>query len=229
MDKFAVLQDMPLLSSCRSETISIIASDTYLRKFDKDSVVMTADMAIHRIAIVANKARMKVLAVNQKTGDEYIAYILSYGDIFNVTTFFDGKKDYLHAEAIDDLEILFCNIDIARGWINNLEDFNKNLLRYLSERLRMVQKFNLNRTFYSIEVRLAKLIYENIVDDDHPLNLLNDLSHKELAEMLGTSRAVVNRNLQKLKDDNLINIQRKKILIQDYQKLQDYIEHHSFF
>lgn len=228
MEKHRILQNMPLLKSCSEETLSIIASDTYHKKYNKNDFVMTSDAAIHKIAIIANKGRMKISATNQNTGEEYIAYILTFGDFFNVTTLFDGKKDHLQAVALDDLDIFYCSIDVARGWINHLEDFNKNLLKYLLERLRMVQKFNLDKNFYSIEIRLAKLIFENIVSDENPLNLINDLSHEEIAKMLGTSRAVVNRNLQKLKKDNLIDIKRKNILIKDYKKMKDYIEQHSF-
>ena len=141
---------------------------------------------------------------------------------------FDGRKDALYAVAVDDLEILFCNIDIARGWINHREDLNKNLLRYLSKRLQTVQNYNLDRTFYSVEVRLAKLIFENIASNENHLNLINDLSHDEIAKILGTSRAVVNRNLQKLREEDLIEIKRKKILIEDYEKLKAYIEQQSF-
>lgn len=228
MEKYTILQNMPLLINCSPATLNVIASDTYHKTIKKNELVMTPDAAIHKIAMVANKGRMKICATSQKTGDEYTAYILTYGDLFNVTTLFDGTKDYLEAEAIDDLDILYCNIDIARDWINHLEDFNKNLLRYLSERLRMVQKFNLDKTFYSIEIRLVRLIFDNITSDENHLNLINEFSHYEIANMLGTSRAVVNRNLQKLKKDNLIDIKRKKILIHDYKKMKDYIDHNSF-
>lgn len=228
-DKISILQKMPLLKNCSDETIQRIAHDTYHRSYEKNSFVMSSETAIHRIAIVANTGRMKISATNQKNGEEYIAYILTYGDIFNVTTFFDGEKDHLQAEAIDNIEILHCNIDISRDWINSCEDFNKNLLGYLTNRLRMVQKFNVNRTFYSIEIRLARLIFDNVVGDKNKLNLINDLSHEEIAKLLGTSRAVVNRNLQKLKADHLIDIKRKKILIEDYEKMRDYIEEQSYF
>lgn len=219
---------MPLLNDCGDATLNAINKDTYAKKFSKNELVMTADSAIHRIAIVANRGRMKISAINHQNGEEYTAYLLTFGDIFNVTTFFDGKKDHLQAVALDDLDILFCNIDIARSWINRFEDLNKNLLRYLSDRLHMVQEYNLDKTFYSIEIRLARLIYNNIASDENTLNLINDLSHQELASMLGTSRAVVNRNLQKLKKDDLIAIKRKNILIKDYEKMKDYIEQHSY-
>lgn len=228
MERYDILKNMPLLNNCCEETLMILANDTYKRTFSKNDVVLAPDAAIHKIAIVANSGRMKIVASSKKTGEEYIAYILTFGDIFNVTTLFDGRKDALYAVAVDDLEILFCNIDIARGWINHREDLNKNLLRYLSKRLQTVQNYNLDRTFYSVEVRLAKLIFENIASNENHLNLINDLSHDEIAKILGTSRAVVNRNLQKLREEDLIEIKRKKILIEDYEKLKAYIEQQSF-
>ena len=225
-DKIEVLKRMPLLKNCSKETVKMIANDTYLKKYKQNDLVMSPDTAFHRIAIIANEGRMKIFAHN-KDADEYIIYLLSFGDLFNVITLLDDEKDHLNAAAIDDLEILHCNIDIARNWINTSSDFNKNLLMYVSERLRMAQEFNLERTFYKIEMRLARLIFNNIVSDENHLNLINDLSHEDIAKILGTSRAVVNRNLQKLQKDKLINIQRKKILIHDYERLKEYIEQYD--
>jgi CRP/FNR family transcriptional regulator len=226
-EKLALLNNMPLLKNCSKETMEMIAEDTYLRRYNQDDLVMTPDTAIHKIAIIANEGRMKIFATNSRA-DEHTIYLLSFGDFFNVITFLDEKKDYLHASALDDLDILYCNIDLARNWILKSVDFNKNLLRYLSHRLRMVQEFNVERTFYTIEIRLAKLIFNNIVSDNNELNLINDLSHDEIAKILGTSRAVVNRNLQKLKKDKMITIKRKQILLKDYEKMKSYIQENNF-
>jgi len=81
--------------------------------------------------------------------NEYTVYVLQDGDIFNVITYLDGHKDNLTAQALDDIEILHCNIDIAREWIYKHDAFNKNLLLYLSGRLKTLQENSISKTFFN--------------------------------------------------------------------------------
>ncbi len=226
IDKINSLSKMPIFQGMGRSVLEGIGKDLYLREYEEGEEVMTPDSSIHRIAIIANDARMKIFTSTDDS-DEYILYCLVFGDFFNIITYMDGKKDNLFASALDDIQIFHCNIDIARSWIEKYEDFNRNLLRYLSGRLKMAQDYNIRKTFYSVELRLARLIFDNIISDDNKLNLINDLSHEEIAGMIGTSRAVVNRNLQKLKKEKLIRIERKKILVRDYERMKEYMAHHK--
>ena len=219
-----LLKNNFLFKDCSEAEIESMASDMFFRNYKAKEVFLTGDSTIHKISIIVNKGRMKIFTYSPLTVEEYILYVLSEGDLFNIITLFDGKKDKLSAMAIDDLDILHCNIDIARGWIKKYDSFNKGLLTYLSRRLRLAQEYNISKTFYSVEMRLAKLIFENITSDNHEINLINNLSHKEIAKMLGTTRTVVNRNLQRLKKEGMIDLKYKKILIQDYTKLKVHIE-----
>ena len=46
------------------------------------------------------------------------------------------------------------------------------------------------------------------------------LTHKDIAALTGTSRQTVTTILNELKDQNLINFDRKKILIRDLDRLK---------
>jgi len=226
--KYTLLKACSLFKDCDVDTLQLIAKDTYHRSYEAGRVILNSDVTIHKISIIVNVGRMKVFTHNPINDDEYIVFVLSHGDLFNTVTLFDDKKDNLSAMAIDKLEILHCNIDLARNWITIHQKFTKNLLQYLSDRLRLTIEYNVSKTFYSLELRLAKLIYQNVVGDTGELNLINDLSHTEIAKMLGTTRTVVNRNLQKLKKDGYIDIKYKEILIADYKKLQDFMKQNDF-
>ena len=222
--KYGLLKNYPLFKNCDQAQLLSISNDTYHRSYKKGELFLTGDSTIHKISIVINNGRMKIFTINPSTFEEFTLYVLSSGDLFNIITLLDGKKDDLSAMAIDDIDILHCNIDIARDWIKNIEAFNKGFITYLSQRLRLAQDYNISKTFYSVEMRLAKLIYLNITSDNNEINLINNLSHTEIAKMLGTTRTVVNRNLQELKKDGMIDLKYKKIIIQDFEKLKEHIE-----
>jgi len=222
IEKNAVFKSMPLFADCSEDVIREIAKDSILKEYKKGEIVQNTTASTQRISVLANRGRIKISTTNDEA-EELILYFLLFGDIFNVITLLDKVKDNLTAVALDDVSVFHCNIEIARTWIDNYNEFNKHLLKYVSGRLKLAQEFNIQKTFYSIELRLAKLIFNNIKDDDDQHNLINNLSHDEIAKMLGTSRAVVNRNLQNLKKENLIKIKRRKILIENYNKFENYL------
>ena len=51
--------------------------------------------------------------------------------------------------------------------------------------------------------------------------LVHFLQHEDIASMVGTVRKVVNRSLQKLKQDGIIELSRKKIHIKKFQEILD--------
>lgn len=223
-EKYELLKSTALFGDLDENSLLSIAEDTYLRHYEKGDILMTGESSIHKVAIIVNQGRLKVFTTNPTSKEDYTVYVLNHGHLFNVITYFDGKKDNLSAQALDDIHILHCNIDIARDWIVKYPAFNVTLIRYLSERLKLAIEYNISKTFYSVEYRLAKLIYKNGLKDNESYNLINNLSHAEIAEIIGTTRAVVNRNLQKLKKDGYIDIKHKEILIQNYRKLNAWIE-----
>lgn len=71
----------------------------------------------------------------------------------------------------------------------------------------------------------SKLIAKNIEKqgDKQTLKLINNLSHEELASLIGTVRKLLNRNLQSLKKQGLIDVKRKEIFIKDSQNLLEHL------
>ena len=222
--KYDLLKKNPLFKDCDKASLLSIANDTYLKTYKEGEVFLTGESTLYKFSIIATNGRMKIFTTNLADSEEFTLYVLTHGDVFNIMALLDGKKDNLCAMALDDLEILHCDIEIARSWVKNHESFNKVLLTYLSGRLRLAQDYNISKTFYTVEMRLAKLIFRNITSDSNEINLINNLSNTEVAKMLGTTRAVVNRNLQQLKKDGLISLEYKKIIIEDYDKLKKHIE-----
>lgn len=221
--KYQLLKNSFLFKDCSEDSLLEMANDTYLRTYKKGEIFLTGDSTIHKISIIVNDGRMKVFTTNKMAKEDFTVYVLSLGHIFNIITYFDGKKDNLSAMALEDISILHCDIDIARSWINKYPKFNLTMLGYLSDRLRMAINYNISRTFYNVELRLAKLISDNALVNKKESNLINNLSHGEIAKMIGTTRAVVNRNLQQLKKDGIIEIKYKEILIKDFEKLNAFI------
>jgi DNA-binding transcriptional regulator LsrR (DeoR family) len=64
-----------------------------------------------------------------------------------------------------------------------------------------------------------KLLLKNIDKSVKNFPLIHNLSHEDIASMIGSVRQVVNRQLQELKKEGIINIRRKQIAVNDLNKL----------
>ena len=61
------------------------------------------------------------------------------------------------------------------------------------------------------------------------LSLINNLSHEQIAKMIGSVRNVVNRHIQDLKNSQLLSVKRKSLEINNIQKLLEEFNRRNSF
>jgi len=171
------------------------------------------------------EGRVKISQINFENGKEQILYLLTNGDMYDIITLLDAKVHENVAMALDDVKLLVFPIELFREWIETKPSFNKLFLPYVAKQLRDVETLASDLSLYDTTTRLVKLIAKNIEKqgDQQTLKLINNLSHEELASLVGTVRKVLNRNLQTLKKQGLIDVKRKEIFIKDSQNLLEHL------
>jgi len=197
--------------------------ETYgeVRLFSKSNMLFTADEMCDKFFFVLD-GRVKVSQVNLEDGKEQTLKILTTGDMYDVVTLLDGKIHDNLLHALDEVRIIVFPIDVVRKWMQEDQNFNKILFPYISQQFRDMEELALDLSFYDTTSRLLKLISKNINPKNlNKLKLLYDLPHEEIASLIGTVRKVLNRHIQKLKNDGIIDVKHKNIEIKDTQKLLD--------
>ncbi len=102
--------------------------------------------------------------------------------------------------------------------------FRQFFYSYLAGQLKSMEELAISLSFYDVFQRVVQLFSRFIYTDEHnnkSLRVIDNLKHEDIASMVGTVRKVVNRSLQKLKQDGIIELSRKKIHIKNFQKLLD--------
>ena len=173
--------------------------------------------------------RMKVTQVNEQTGRTITLFLYKPGDVFDVMQLItDRPMDGLF-EAQDDLELLTLPVSEMRQWIDKNPDFNRTFLPYLGQQMRSLYDLAGNLALHDTESRLAHLIMQNLdhkgEDGGYQLKLINDLSHEVLAGMIGSVRAVVNRQLQYWRKQGIISLDKGQIKINKLEALGKRIRH----
>ena len=163
--------------------------------------------------------RLKIYKIDEKTGREFSLFILKKGDAFDILCLLDGCKHEVFYSALDRATLLSTPMPVMQKWLREHPEVNKNMLPYLSQRMRVLEEYASNITLIDISTRLAKLILSNVNKESQQLELINDLSNEELANLIGSTRAVVNRHLQVFKSEGILDLGRQKLEIKNIELL----------
>jgi CRP/FNR family transcriptional regulator len=112
---------------------------------------------------------------------------------------------------LEDVKMLSTPILIVRRWLIKYPMLNQKLLPYLGKQLLNIEEYAVNHTLLEIPARLASLILKNINQESKKLEFINDLSNEEIANLIGSTRAVVNRHFQEFKHEGILKLGRKKM------------------
>lgn len=193
--------------------------------FQKNETVFSPEAFLNYF-IVVFKGRIKVSQVQLESGKEQTLKILTTGDMYDVVSLLDNKlHDTLLTSLDDHTQLMRFPIHIVRSWVNENSSFRQLLFPYIAKQIRETEELAIDLSLHSTSQRLFKLIIKNI-DPQTPgkLKLIHDLPHEEIAALIGTTRKVLNRHLQELKSEGIIDIKRKNITPKNTQELLDHQE-----
>jgi CRP-like cAMP-binding protein len=167
--------------------------------------------------------KIKIFEVDFNSAKEQTLYLLSRGDMFDVVALLDGSQSRYISEVLEDAELIRLPLEDVKEMILQDNNFRQLFYSYLAAQLKSMENLAVSLSFYDVYQRVVQL-FSNFIstkDDKPTLKVIDNLSHEDIASMVGSVRKVVNRSLQKLKQDGIIELSRKKIHIKNFQKLLD--------
>lgn len=213
-----VLRSHELFRNLAADSLDDFVPHLKEEHWPKSSCNITSHKTLQKFHIIIS-GRLKIFKINPSNGREFTLFLLTKNDVFDILCLLDGVEHIVFYETLDDVFLLTTPIDKMREWVAKHSEINKNLLPYLGRQMRILEEYASNVTLIDISTRLAKLILTNINAKSHKLELINDLSNDELANLIGSTRAVVNRHLQEFKHSGILKTGRKKVEIQNLELL----------
>ena len=205
-------------------TKSKIDSFTKLVKFPKNQIILNSGELLNYFYIIS-KGRVKTYQINFSTNKEQTLSILREGDMFDTLVLLDSKPHDVIYQTLEDVELIQMPIRSVRELLKTNSDFNQKFFPYIAKQIRNLEELAVDLSLYSTYERLIKLLIQNInTHDNSKLNLINNLSHTEIAKLIGTVRQVVERHLKELQKDGAIDLKSKDLQIIDTKKLLKKIE-----
>ncbi|MCF4101664.1 Crp/Fnr family transcriptional regulator [Gillisia sp. M10.2A] len=219
----SALTNCALLNNLDEETNNEILSLFHHEKWPKNTCFLNHEKFFFHFYIILS-GRVKMYQVEPNSGKELTLFLLTKSDVFDLFCLLDGDKHQVYYECLDNVKVLAAPMTELRSWLNRHPEHYKNLLPYAGKQLRSLENYVSDITFTDISTRLLKLLIRNVNDKSNTLELINDLSNKELAYLIGSTRAVVNRHLQRLKQNGSIKISRKRLQVKNLSLLLHLLE-----
>lgn len=153
--------------------------------------------------------------------------MLGEGEIVGEMASFGEQERSARATAIKETELLGLKKEDFIELFQQYPRIGLNLVNALSERLLATDKEIHSLTFQNVPGRLAACLlrlaekFGTTLESGRKIDI--ELTHKRLAELVGTNRETVSRYMKKFKQAGGVVSESKKIVITDQDKLENWM------
>ena len=202
--------------------VKAMAGNHVFDKYKKSQFIYFPDQPSTHIYMVVN-GHVKI-GHYQDDGRESVSAILGNGEIFGELALAgeETRKDF--AQALDECTICPLSIEELKMLMLENRELSFKLLKLVGLRLMKLERKLDLLVFKDARTRVVEFLKDTAAWKGKKVGfetmIPTQLTHKDIAALTGTSRQTVTTILNELKDKNLINFDRKKILIRDLQSLE---------
>jgi len=217
-----LLRQVPLFRALRAEDTGRLAALLRQQTLHKGEVLCREGEEGNTLyMIIAGKIKIVRQSIH---GDEVILAVLAAGDFCGEMALLDGLPRSADAVAVEDTSLYVLTRADFFSCVANNERAVKTILSTLSKRLRKADDFLEDIFFLNVSARLVKKLLEMVgnngsQEEARGVIRLN-ITQTTIAGMIGASRESVNKELRNLREQGLIEISEKKIVLLDVHKLR---------
>lgn len=173
---------------------------------------------------IIRKGRVKLVR-SSSTGKEQIIKILNPGDLLGFEVLYDAKNYTNTAVAMDDCELCFITRDNFFRILEKEPGVARKLIIAMGKELNQAYDRIGHLGLLNAREKLAHLLYtlanDYGVKEDGKVKLNLTLSRLEIAELLGITQETSIRLLKSFKEEGILDIKRKEIVINSLDQLRD--------
>ena len=189
--------------------------------FEANQYVYLPQEPAQKIYLI-NKGRIKIGTYGDD-GKEITKSILTTGEVFGEMALIgqDSRRDF--AYVIEDTELCVLKRGDLHKMFRERGELQTYFLRLIGNRTLRLEKRLENLMFKSSRTRITEFLHELIETRGRQVGyeyeVRNMLTHKEIADLTGTSRQTVNSVLNELRRDEVLIFDRKRMLVRDIDRL----------
>ena len=190
--------------------------------YSKDDYIYFQDQSSENVYMVSS-GRVKI-GTYAKDGKEIVKAILTRGEVFGELALAGEEKREDFAQAMDNgTHVCAMTIDDLKNLMKENKELSLKILKIVGFRLRKMERKIESLVFKDARTRIVDFLREMAEEKGQKVGfemmIKNHLTHKDIASLTGTSRQTVTTVMNELREHNLINFDRRRILIRDMEKL----------
>lgn len=190
--------------------------------FKKDEFIYFPEEASNHVFMIAS-GRVKI-GTYSDNGKEVIKAILGEGEIFGELSLTGEGVRSDFAQALDnDTRICQMKIEDMQEMMKDNQPLNLKIFKLMGLRIKKIERRLESLVFKDARSRVVEFLKDLAEERGQKVGfetmIKNHFTHKDIASLTGTSRQTVTTIMNELKEKNLINFDRRRILIRDMEKL----------
>ncbi|WP_326981022.1 Crp/Fnr family transcriptional regulator [Chryseobacterium sp. MYb264] len=163
------------------------------------------------------KGSIKVYSLND--GRELIYYYIRPNDscLMTFSSIFTDYTSRVYAITEDESEVMLIPVSVVHEWLIKYPEINRVFYSEYDKRFSDVMNMVNDAVFHRLDKRVLNYIKQQInITGNNPIKL----THKEIANNLGTSREVVSRVLKKIENEGEILQSKEGIRIPENENVR---------
>ena len=220
LNRVKIFRDLSVEDAERIEAMSELV------KIKRRQVIFTPGDPSDKIFIL--KTGLVKLSKVTEEGKELTLLFLSSGDVFGETALVDPMPRNTLAQAYEDCVVQVIDRDAAVRFMMDHPQFIMAVTRLIAERRRQLENKIDNLLFKGAHARLAGLFIDLAqefgVRDSRGVIINLKLTHREIANLIGSTRETVSFALLDLRKDGHIETDGKRIILLNLPGLESLYE-----
>lgn len=181
-----------------------------VKTFPSGTVILNLNSYISSIPIILSGS-IKVIRTDEE-GKEILLFYIKPGEscIMSFLAGINNDTSKIKAIVEEDAEILLIPVNKAKQWIREFPEWADFIFNLYQKRFEELLEVVNSVAFQKADIRLL-----NLLNQKSSLYKSRELkiTHQQLADESGLSREAVSRILKQMEKENLISLQRNKIII----------------
>jgi CRP/FNR family transcriptional regulator, cyclic AMP receptor protein len=217
-----VLKRCAWFGDCSPESRKAIIESANIRVLKRGSVLSRRGDSISELAMVIDG--VLEVSVTAQSGKRRVLRYLEPGQMMNLIPFVDEQGAIHDAAAHTDLVLLLIGRPLFSQLMRMEPELVHRLLRLLCLRSRMLYNDVADLSFMTLRQRCASALLQLVEPygetGKEGVSISLKLSQEELADMVGCSRPMINRELKQLELDGAIKTTYSHYVVTDLKLLQ---------
>ncbi len=206
------LRKVDLFSALSDEELQSVSDRKIVRRYPKDAVILNE--GDHSDALyVIKEGKVKVVK-SGPDGKEVVIALMAAGDYFGEISLIDEQPRSASIIAKQNSELIIIRKSDFQEILMSNPTFALNVMRGFCERLRSADRHIESLALMDVYGRIARLLLDLSKPEGEKMVVPEQLTHQDIANMIGSSREMVTRILKDLSTGGYITIQDRRITIE---------------